>query len=135
MFNNLPADIKNIIFKFNREEAIKEKNKKYFKQYVMLQLLLNSNNKTGGEIIKRIMLDKNYNKKLPMISFRNDRPFYYYNKNKLIYNKEKTKYKEVMVELLYFDDLTKEQDDEPYKNILNFTNNFFYLYSFYKHII
>jgi len=30
MFDKLPADIKNIIFKFNREEAIKEKNKKVF---------------------------------------------------------------------------------------------------------
>ena len=37
-----------------------------------------------------------------------------------ILDKKKKVFSDCMIELLYFNDLTKEQDNQPYKNILNF---------------
>jgi hypothetical protein len=94
MFNDLPADIKNIIFTMNREQSQKDKYKKIFQKECILDLLerFTVKNRKGKIFIREpekvlhlIRLDKDYNILLHKNHAKETIKNYRYEKNNLIW--------------------------------------------------
>ena len=94
MFNDLPTDIKYIIFKMNREQAQKDKYKKIFQKECILDLLerFTEKNRKGQiyflkskSVLEEIRLDKNYDIRFHKHHGDETIKNYRYEKNNLIW--------------------------------------------------